>query len=48
MSTGADMLVDVLRSEGVRHVFGNPGSTELELIDAIEQSGDIRYVFRPS
>ena len=29
------MLVDVLRSEGVAHVFGNPGTTELPLIDAL-------------
>ena len=44
MLTGAEILIEVLRSEGVRHVFGNPGSTELALIDAVEQSGDIRYI----
>lgn len=44
MLTGAEILIEVLRSEGVRHVFGNPGSTELALIDAVERSGDIRYV----
>ena len=29
------MLLEVLRTEGVRHLFGNPGSTELPLIDAV-------------
>jgi benzoylformate decarboxylase len=42
--TGRDVLVDVLRSEGVRHVFGNPGSTELPLIDALAAVDDIDYV----
>lgn len=44
MSTGADLIVDVLRDEGVTHVFGNPGSTELVLIDAITRSPDLAYV----
>src|SRR5262245_34593109 len=26
---GRDALFDVLASEGVRHIFGNPGTTEL-------------------
>ncbi|MGE0383883.1 MAG: thiamine pyrophosphate-binding protein [Gammaproteobacteria bacterium] len=42
--SGARIVVDVLRDEGVRRVFGNPGSTELQLIDAITASGDIDYV----
>ncbi|SDA80202.1 benzoylformate decarboxylase [Pseudomonas sp. NFACC15-1] len=41
---GADLLVDVLRSEGVRHVFGNPGTTELPLLDALSGVCDIHYV----
>lgn len=32
---GADLFVEVLRSEGVRYVFGNPGTTELPLLDAL-------------
>jgi benzoylformate decarboxylase len=39
-----DVLLDVLRSEGVRHIFGNPGSTELPLIDALSGAEDIGYV----
>jgi benzoylformate decarboxylase len=39
-----DVLLDVLRSEGVTHLFGNPGSTELPLIDALADADDLRYV----
>jgi benzoylformate decarboxylase len=42
--TGREVLLEVLRTEGVRHVFGNPGSTELPLIDALAHAGDIHYV----
>ena len=41
---GADVLLEVLRSEGVRYVFGNPGTTELPLIDALTDAQDIAYV----
>jgi benzoylformate decarboxylase len=41
---GADLFVEVLRSEGVRHVFGNPGTTELPLLDALSGVHDIHYV----
>jgi benzoylformate decarboxylase len=39
-----DVLLEVLRTEGVRHVFGNPGSTELPLIDALAGADDLHYV----
>jgi benzoylformate decarboxylase len=41
---GRDVLLDVLRTEGVRHIFGNPGSTELPLIDALASAEDLHYV----
>jgi benzoylformate decarboxylase len=41
---GADLFVDVLQSEGVRHVFGNPGTTELPLLDALTGRVGIDYV----
>jgi benzoylformate decarboxylase len=44
MALGRDVLLEVLRTEGVRHVFGNPGSTELPLIDALAEADDLRYV----
>ncbi len=43
-TTGRDVLLEVLRSEGVTHLFGNPGSTELPLIDALADADDLRYV----
>ena len=41
---GAAVLVDVLRSEGVRYVFGNPGTTELPLVDALTSVSEISYI----
>src|SRR5512134_908961 len=43
-ASGRDVLLEVLRTEGVRHVFGNPGSTELPLIDALAEADDLHYV----
>jgi benzoylformate decarboxylase len=37
-------MLEVLRTEGVRHVFGNPGSTELPFIDALAAALDLHYV----
>ncbi|HEV3226658.1 MAG TPA: thiamine pyrophosphate-binding protein [Acidimicrobiales bacterium] len=42
--TARDVLLEVLRTEGVCHLFGNPGSTELPLIDALASADDLRYV----
>lgn len=39
-----DILLDILRDEGITHVFGNPGSTEMPLMDALVDAPDIRYV----
>ena len=44
MTTGVDVLLEVLRSEGVSYLFGNPGSTELPLMDALADAGDLDYV----
>jgi benzoylformate decarboxylase len=41
---GVDALLEVLRSEGVTHIFGNPGSTELPLMEAISDAPDLRYI----
>lgn len=41
---GAAVLLEVLRSEGVRYIFGNPGTTELPLMDALIEAPDISYV----
>jgi benzoylformate decarboxylase len=42
---GAALLLEVLRSEGVRYVFGNPGTTELPFIDALVDFPDIHYIW---
>ncbi|WP_306058316.1 thiamine pyrophosphate-binding protein [Natronococcus wangiae] len=41
--TGADLFTDALESYGVDYVFGNPGTTELPIMDAISDS-DLEYV----
>src|SRR5438445_715915 len=37
-------MLEVLDSEGVRHVFGNPGSTELPFVDALASHPSLDYV----
>jgi benzoylformate decarboxylase len=44
MVLARDVLLEVLRTEGVTHLFGNPGSTELPLIDALAEAPDLHYV----
>jgi benzoylformate decarboxylase len=41
---GANLLLEILRSEGVEYIFGNPGTTELPLIDALLETPTIRYI----
>ena len=41
---GRDVLLEVLASEGVRHVFGNPGTTELPFVDSLAGRDDPAYV----
>lgn len=41
---GAEVLLEILASEGVEYIFGNPGTTELPLMDALLQTPDIRYI----
>jgi benzoylformate decarboxylase len=35
----AHVLLEILRAAGVRHLFGNPGTTELPFLDAVPDSG---------
>ena len=39
----AEVLLEILRAEGVRYLFGNPGTTELTFLDALPGSG-LEYV----
>ncbi len=41
---GADWLLAALAAEGVTHLFGNPGSTELPITDALGRQSAVRYV----
>jgi glyoxylate carboligase len=41
---GASLLMEILRSEGVDYIFGNPGTTELPLMDALLEVPAIRYI----
>ncbi|WP_058910063.1 thiamine pyrophosphate-binding protein [Entomohabitans teleogrylli] len=42
--SGADILLEVIESEGVEYIFGNPGTTELPLIDALLRHEDVKYI----
>ena len=44
MPDSADWLISALAAEGVEVVFGNPGSTELPLVDAFARQDRVRYV----
>jgi benzoylformate decarboxylase len=39
-----DALLAILRDEGVDRIFGNPGTTELPLLDALANAPDLEYV----
>ena len=41
---GSGLLLEILESEGVKYIFGNPGTTELALIDALLEAPAIRYI----
>lgn len=42
---GGKLLLELLESEGVEYVFGNPGTTELPFIDALIDSPKIKYIW---
>lgn len=42
--TGSDALLDALVAQGVEVIFGNPGSTELPLMDSLAAPGRPRFV----
>ncbi len=43
--TGIEAFLDVLAAAGVRHIFGNPGTTELPLNDALAIDRRFQYIF---
>ncbi|MBI4310464.1 MAG: thiamine pyrophosphate-binding protein [Chloroflexi bacterium] len=42
--TGKEALVRMLRAEGATTIFGNPGTTEMALLDALHDNKDIKYI----
>ncbi len=44
MMRGRFAVVEALRAEGVRYVFGNPGTTESPLMDALDGAPDLKYI----
>ncbi|HEX4000011.1 MAG TPA: thiamine pyrophosphate-binding protein [Pirellulales bacterium] len=41
---GIDAFLEMLAAAGVRHIFGNPGTTELPLCDAMLADGRLQYI----
>src|SRR5205814_4990979 len=42
--TGIHLFLDLLAAQGVRHIFGNPGTTEMPLNDALVRDRRFQYV----
>jgi benzoylformate decarboxylase len=42
--SGAHAFLEILANSGVRYLFGNPGTTELPLTDALVGHPRIKYI----
>ncbi|MDD9889105.1 MAG: thiamine pyrophosphate-binding protein [Gammaproteobacteria bacterium] len=42
--TGKSAFLSLLKQEGITHLFGNPGTTELPVMDALPDHPDLKYV----
>ena len=42
--TGRAAFLQLLVDEGVTHLFGNPGTTELAIMEAVPQFPELTYV----
>lgn len=42
--TGRSAFLALLKGEGITHLFGNPGTTELPVMDALPDHPDLKYV----
>ena len=42
--SGKQAFLQILKQEGVECMFGNPGTTELPLMDGLAREPGIRYV----
>ncbi len=41
---GRQAIMEIFRAQGVDHIFGNPGTTELGFMDILQDYPDIRYI----
>jgi benzoylformate decarboxylase len=41
--SGRQAFLEILKQEGIQYIFGNPGTTELPLMDALAGQEEIRY-----
>ena len=41
---GNTILLEMLKAEGVKYIFGNPGTSESAIMDALEQYPEIEYI----
>jgi benzoylformate decarboxylase len=41
---GSSAFLSILKDEGITHLFGNPGTTELPLMDGLKDHPDLTYV----
>lgn len=42
--SGSDIFLNILKDEGIKHIFGNPGTTELPLMDSLVDYPDLQYI----
>jgi len=42
--TGSEAIIECLKMEGIRYIFGNPGTTEAAILDALVESPEITYI----
>jgi benzoylformate decarboxylase len=42
---GINVVLDILAGSGVHYIFGNPGSTELPLTEALATDTRFQYIF---
>jgi len=42
--TGSSAFLGLLKENGITHMFGNPGTTELPIMDALKDHQDLTYV----
>ena len=42
--TGKRALMEMLRAEGIKYIFGNPGTSEGPILDALEDYPDLEYM----